>query len=523
MKRHCRATKPAKRSAEVLRDHAAEVAAARRRSARGRARRARARAGRAPARRRRRSRRAPGPSRRSRAGRARSPRSRPRPAARCCATRSASSPASRGQQQRGAAVALAEVGDLRRRSLDHRASSESGTAQINLNGRWRTRYDPKEIEPKWQKVWADEGTWQVSNEPDERPKTYVLEMLPYPSGEPHIGPPQELLDGRRARALPPPQRDAASCTRWATTPSACRPRTTRSRPGEHPRESTEDVDRGVPAPVPALGHLDRLDARVRHPRAALLPLDAVDLPEAVRARASPTARRPPVKWCPKDQTVLANEQVIDGPCERCGALVEVAPARAVVLQDHRLRRPPARGPRRRSTGPSTSSTMQRNWIGRSEGAEVIFRCEELGIDFPVFTTRPDTLFGATFFVIAPEHPDVRSRAGTTRAGGARLRQPRGHRVGRGARRRAQGEDRRATRPHRHEPGERRADPGVRRRLRADGVRHRRDHGRARARRARLRVRGEVRPRDPAGDRAARRAALHADDGPMVELAAASTA
>ena len=63
--------------------------------------------------------------------------------------------------------------------------------------------------------------------------------------------------------------------------------------------------------------------------------------------------------------------------------------------------------------PAHVKTMQRNWIGRSEGAEVTFRCEELGIDYPVFTTRPDTLFGATFFVMAPEHPDVfRLVAGT---------------------------------------------------------------------------------------------------------------
>ena len=63
--------------------------------------------------------------------------------------------------------------------------------------------------------------------------------------------------------------------------------------------------------------------------------------------------------------------------------------------------------------PEHVKAMQRNWIGRSEGAEVVFRCEELGIDYPVFTTRPDTLFGATFFVMAPEHPDVfRLAAGT---------------------------------------------------------------------------------------------------------------
>ena len=85
--------------------------------------------------------------------------------------------------------------------------------------------------------------------------------------------------------------------------------------------------------------------------------------------------------------------------------------------------------------------MQENWIGRSEGAEVTFRCEELGIDFPVFTTRPDTLFGATFFVMAPEHPDVLRLSDTPEVREYVNRAING--VRRGARGRAQGEDRRA--------------------------------------------------------------------------------
>ena len=114
----------------------------------------------------------------------------------------------------------------------------------------------------------------------------------------------------------------------------------------------------------------------------------------------------PVQWCPVDATVLANEQVIDGRCERCGSLVEqkkleqwffkITDYADRLLDDFEIL----------ESWPDHVVTMQRNWIGRSEGAEVIFTCEEVGIDFPVFTTRPDTLFGATFFVLAPEHPDL---------------------------------------------------------------------------------------------------------------------
>ena len=103
--------------------------------------------------------------------------------------------------------------------------------------------------------------------------------------------------------------------------------------------------------------------------------------------------------------MLANEQVIDGRCERCGTQVEVRQLeqwffRITEYADRLL------DDMTTIEWPRHVVTMQENWIGRSEGAEVIFRCEELGIDYPVFTTRPDTLFGATFFVMAPEHPDV---------------------------------------------------------------------------------------------------------------------
>ena len=119
-----------------------------------------------------------------------------------------------------------------------------------------------------------------------------------------------------------------------------------------------------------------------------------------------------VNWCPHDATVLANEQVINGRCERCGHLVEVRQLeqwffRITDYADRLLDDLDS------IVWPEHVKAMQRNWIGRSEGAEVTFRCEELGIDYPVFTTRPDTLFGATFFVMAPEHPDVfRLAAGT---------------------------------------------------------------------------------------------------------------
>ena len=132
--------------------------------------------------------------------------------------------------------------------------------------------------------------------------------------------------------------------------------------------------------------------------------------------------------------MLANEQVIDGRCELCGTEVEarnleqwffrITAYADALLDDHAT-----------IDWPERTKTIQRNWIGRSEGAEVLFRVEELDLDLPVFTTRADTLFGATFMVLAPEHPLVQQLVCRHGAGGRRARIRRAHRrpLDRGAR------------------------------------------------------------------------------------------
>ncbi len=277
------------------------------------------------------------------------------------------------------------------------------------------RYDPQRIERRWQEVWERERTWEVPNpgQPgfdDEKPKSYVLEMLPYPSGEPHIGHLKVYSIGdavahyaRRNgyRVIHPMGYDAFGLPAENNA----------IKTGVHPRDATDqsiasyrhwfhrwgisiDWTRELATSEPSY---------YRWTQWIFLKLLERDL--AYRKEAA-------VKWCPKDATVLANEQVIDGRCERCGTLVEVRQLeqwffRITEYADRLL------DDLDQLDWPEHVKTMQRNWIGRSEGAEVTFRCEELGVDYPVFTTRPDTLFGATFFVLAPEHPDVlRLAAGT---------------------------------------------------------------------------------------------------------------
>src|SRR3954453_6201945 len=266
------------------------------------------------------------------------------------------------------------------------------------------RYDPKEIEPRWQKVWADEQTWHVSNgEASDREKAYVLVMLPYPTGELPIGHLKVYSVGdacahfhRRIgqRVLNPMGYDAFGLPAENHA----------IKTGQHPRTSTEDSIEAFKTQLRRWGvSIDwTREFGTHEPRyyrwTQWLFLKLFEKGLAYRKEAA-------VKWCPTDETVLANEQAQGGVCERCGTPVVVRQLEQWMFKitDYADR---LLDDLATIEWPEHVVSMQQNWIGRSNGAEVTFRCEELGIDYPVFTTRPDTLFGATFFVMAPEHPDV---------------------------------------------------------------------------------------------------------------------
>ncbi|MHB1537843.1 MAG: leucine--tRNA ligase [Solirubrobacteraceae bacterium] len=289
-----------------------------------------------------------------------------------------------------------------------------------------SRYEPHEIESRWQQIWAAERTWEVRNEgagreePNEfyaanvggrgargdggrQRRSYVLEMLPYPSGEPHIGHLKTYSVGdaiahfrRRSgdRVLHPMGYDAFGLPAENHA----------IKTGEHPRDSTAISIASFQRQFRSWGvSIDWSREFATHEPSYYrwtqwIFLQLLDAGLAYRREAA-------VNWCPEDQTVLANEQVVEGRCERCGTEVQARQLEQWFLRitDYAER---LLADLDTIDWPEHVKTMQRNWIGRSEGAEVNFRCGEMGIDYPVFTTRPDTLFGATFFVMAPEHPDV---------------------------------------------------------------------------------------------------------------------
>ncbi|MGH3134573.1 MAG: class I tRNA ligase family protein, partial [Gaiellaceae bacterium] len=270
------------------------------------------------------------------------------------------------------------------------------------------QYDPQAIEEKWQRVWKDERAFSTPNpEPGALPgerKHYLLEMLPYPSGRAHVGHVRNYTLGdvlchfwrrRGKHVLRPMGWDSFGLPAENAA----------IREGGDPREITERSIAAIKAQMERMGWAIDWDREI-----------ASHSPEYTRwtqwlflrfFEAGQAFRKvAPVKWCPKDQTVLANEQVIDGRCERCGSEVEAKSLEQWFFKYTDYAQQLLDEMELLESWPERVLTMQRNWIGRSEGADLVFRVEDSDVEIDVFTTRPDTLFGATFFVLAPEHPLV---------------------------------------------------------------------------------------------------------------------
>jgi leucyl-tRNA synthetase len=267
-------------------------------------------------------------------------------------------------------------------------------------------YDAQAIEGKWQAVWEAERAFAAENPPPgEEPERhfYMLEMLPYPSGSLHMGHVLNYTLGDVVTHFR--RRNGHTVLRPMGFDSFGLPAENAAiKEGGNPLEITErniaaitnqmrrmgwaiDWDREVSAHEPSYYHWTQW-----------LFLKFFEHGLAYRREA-------PVNWCPNDQTVLSNEHVVDGRCWRCGAVVETRNMeqwffKITAYADELL------ADLDTIDWPERTKKIQRQHIGRSEGAELIFRIEELDRDIPVFTTRPDTVFGATFFVVAPESPLV---------------------------------------------------------------------------------------------------------------------
>jgi leucyl-tRNA synthetase len=265
-------------------------------------------------------------------------------------------------------------------------------------------YDPKIIEARWQRLWAERGTYRVEID-RARPKYYVLDMFPYPSGEGlHVGHPKGYISTdaisrykrmRGFNVLHPMGWDAFGLPAEQHAINT----------GTHPAATTKRNTENYKRQLEALGlsydwsrEIDTTDPGYYRWTQWIF--------SKLYERGLAYLAEVPVNWCPALGTVLANEEVIDGKSERGGHPVVRMPMRQWML------RITSYAERLLSDldeldWPEHIKKMQRDWIGRSEGARVRFVLpDHTDKSIEVFTTRPDTLFGATYMVLAPEHPFV---------------------------------------------------------------------------------------------------------------------
>src|SRR3954470_24205223 len=267
-----------------------------------------------------------------------------------------------------------------------------------------TDYNFHDIEPHWQHFWDEKRSFRASDD-TSKPKYYVLDMFPYPSGSGlHIGHPEGytatdiLARYKRAKGF-----NVLHPMGWDAFGLPAEQHAVRT--GTHPASNTQNNIKNFRRQIKALGfsydwerEIDTTDPKYfRWTQWIFLQLFR-------RGLAYVDER--PVWWCQELRTVLANEEVVDGKSEVGGFPVERRNLRQWVLRITAYAEQLLDG-LKDIDWPDSTKRMQEVWIGKSEGAEVLFKLENAALgDLKIFTTRPDTLFGCTYMVLAPEHPLV---------------------------------------------------------------------------------------------------------------------
>jgi leucyl-tRNA synthetase len=272
-------------------------------------------------------------------------------------------------------------------------------------------YKPQTIEKKWQERWRRERAFEVS-EDDARPKFYCLEMFAYPSGHAHVGHLRNYMIGdviarmkrmRGFNVLHPFGWDAFGLpAENAAIKNATHPETWTMENIAHMKGQLQRMgisyawEREIATCLPDYYHWNQW-----------LFVKMLERDLAYRKRSK-------VNWCPSCNTVLANEQVIDGKCWRCGSTVETRDLEQWFFRITHYADELLEAADHLADWPDKVLTMQRNWIGRSEGARVKFPIDRVANQpdhIEVFTTRIDTIYGANFLLLAPEHPLVQAWSG----------------------------------------------------------------------------------------------------------------
>ncbi len=267
-----------------------------------------------------------------------------------------------------------------------------------------SEYSPQTIEKKWQQRWAERRTFEVTVD-SSKPKFYCLVMFAYPSGHAHVGHVRNYMIGDVVARMKRMQgHHVIHPFGWDAFGLPAENAAIQNK--VHPKTWTLDNIAHMK------GQLQRLGISYAWEREI-----ATCLPDYYHwnqwiflrmfERGLAYRRRSTVNWCPSCQTVLANEQVIEGQCWRCSSAVDARALEQWFLRITAYADQLLDGIDRLTEWPEKVLTMQRNWIGRSEGARVQFRLTgDVAVPIEVFTTRLDTIYGATFLLLAPEHPLV---------------------------------------------------------------------------------------------------------------------